>query len=107
VTTTIDNADVTIDSWPITIDAAGLRVRAVTDGTYGGQFYEAGDVFDILAIQDFSDASVNYGPNSGTIQLGWMVQVPASTPLYQARTSGITSVGTWLPPHAGHRRTVY
>ena len=83
-----------------------IRVQAIYDGEYGGQFYEAGDVFDIL-VTAFSNNAVNYGPNSATIQLGWMVQVPSSTPLYQARTSGITSIGTWLPPNDGGRRTVF
>lgn len=84
-----------------------IRVQAVTDGEYGGQFYEAGDVFDLLSAADFSDSTVNYGPNSGTVQLGWMMQVASSTPLYQARTSGLTSVGTYFPVNDGSRRTVY
>lgn len=103
---TIDSS-ITSDS-SLTLDAGGItvRVQAVYDGTYGGQFYEAGDVFDINS-GDFSDNAVNYGPNSGTIQLGWMTQVSSSTPLYQARTSGLTSIGTWLPANDGGRRTVY
>lgn len=92
----------------ITPQVAGqtIRVQAIYDGTYGGQFYEAGDVFDITSTA-FSNNAVNYGPNSGTIQLGWMIQVTTSTPLYQARTSGQSSIGTWLPPNDGGRRTVY
>lgn len=87
---------------PVTV----FRVQAMTDGTYGGQFYEAGDVFDIVS-NAFSNSAVNYGPESGTIQLGWMTAVPNTTPLYQARTQGFTSIGTWLPPNDGGRRTVY
>lgn len=92
----------------ITAQSTGstIRVQAIYDGTYGGQFYEAGDVFDITSTA-FSNNAVNYGPNSGTIQLGWMIQVTPSTPLYQARTSGQSSIGTWLPPNDGGRRTVY
>ena len=84
-----------------------MRVQAVYDGTYGTQFYEAGDVFDLNSPADFSDNSVNYGPNSATIQLGWMIQVPSTTPLFQARTSGLTSLGTYFPVNDGSRRTVY
>lgn len=107
---TADSGIVTADSGRYTADGgvlqAIIRVQAVYDGTYGGQFYEAGDVFDIVASA-FSSNTVNYGPFSGTIQLGWMTSVPNNTPLYQARTHGITSIGTWLPPQDGGRRTVY
>lgn len=84
-----------------------MRVQAVYDGEYNGQFYEAGDVFDLISPSDFSDNTVNYGPNSGTVQLGWMTQVAGTTPLYQARTAGLTSVGTYFPVADGSRRTVY
>lgn len=107
---TWDSSQVTADSPLYTADGGSplsiMRVRAVYDGEYGGQFYEAGDVFDVTA-GDYSNNAVNYGPNSATNQLGWMTQVPSTTPLYQARTSGITSVGTWLPVNDGNRRTVY
>lgn len=84
-----------------------MRVQAVYDGQYNGQFYEAGDVFDLNSPGDFSDSTVNYGPNSGTVQYGWMAQVSGTTPLYQARTAGLTSVGTYFPVNDGSRRTVY
>lgn len=84
-----------------------MRVQAVYDGEYNGQFYEAGDVFDLLSPSDYSNNAINYGPRSGTVQLGWMTQVASSTPLYQARTSGLTSVGTYFPVNDGSRRTVY
>jgi hypothetical protein len=63
---------------------AGFRVMAVTAGEYNGEYYAPGDVFDLLEATDFSDSTVNYGPESGTIQLGWMIPVSANTPLYQA-----------------------
>lgn len=84
-----------------------MRVQAAYDGEYNGQFYEAADVFDLSSPSDFSDNTVNYGPSSGTVQLGWMISVPTSTPLYQARTAGLTSVGTYFPVSDGSRRTVY
>ena len=84
-----------------------MRVMAVTAGYYRGEYYVPGDVFDLYNIADFSDSGVNYQqiagftgagfgqfafgvsgfglsvPISGTSGVGWMVQVPSATPLYQ------------------------
>jgi hypothetical protein len=51
---------------------AGFEVMAVTAGYYNGVYYQPGDVFVLNFAHDFSDSSVNYGPNSGTTQYGWM-----------------------------------
>lgn len=61
-----------------------LRVRAVDSGWYNGVYYQPGDVFDLLSPTDFSDSTVNYGPNSETTQYGWMTEVPLTTPLFTA-----------------------
>lgn len=61
-----------------------LRVRAVDSGWYNGVYYQPGDVFDLLSPTDFSDATVDYGPNSETTQYGWMTEVPLTTPLLTA-----------------------
>jgi hypothetical protein len=83
----------------------GFRVQAVTAGWYGGYYYQAGDVFDLLSGTDFSDSTQTYqGPLSGTSGVGWMLQVPQSTPLYQFETSEpIPS----FPSNDPNRRFVY
>lgn len=66
---------------------SGFRVTAVQPGTYQGLYREIGDVFDLAVGTDYSAYNVNYGPNAGTPQLGWMMQVPQTTPLFSAVVS--------------------
>jgi hypothetical protein len=59
---------------------------AVANGCYGGQYYQVGDVFDLVSWKDFADSTYNYaGPGAGVQQFGWMQQVPSSTPLLTAQ----------------------
>jgi hypothetical protein len=82
----------------------GFRVIAITAGEYNGKYYVPGDVFDLLQASDFSDSSVNYGPDSADIQLGWMSQVSSATPLYQWQTQ---TDSPYFPPQDPARRFVY
>lgn len=61
-----------------------LRVCAVTAGTYNGEYYEPGDVFDLLQSVDYSDSTKNIQPAGNEYAPGWMLSVDQSTPLYQA-----------------------
>lgn len=123
------DSSLTLDAQSTVPGASTMRVQAVYDGVYGGVFYQAGDIFDITILSGatldsnitmdsnvtldgqsssaFSDNSVNYGPNSGTIQLGWMMQVPSSTPLYQLSQTGVWSMAPQYPVSDGNRRLVY
>jgi len=81
-----------------------FRVMAVTAGYYAGIYYLPGDVFQLLSSADYSPSTINYGPNSATIQLGWMLQVPATTPLLQSIPNQQPPV---FPPIDPARRFVY
>lgn len=61
----------------------GFRVKAVTAGLYAGQYYQPGDVFDLIVSSDYSDSTLNYESGGGEYSPGWMIQVPANTPLTQ------------------------
>lgn len=63
--------------------ATPVRVMAVSAGYYQGEFYNAGDVFDLQSAADYSDSTQNAQPNGSEYAPGWMITVPASTPLYQ------------------------
>lgn len=110
VSVTFDNSNVTFDNTGYTMDGGtyapspGFRVMAVTSGWYGDQFRTQGDVFDLVDGHDFSNYQVNYGPYAETNQFGWMMQVPASTPLFDWLSS---NVAPYLPPQDPLRRTVY
>lgn len=80
----------------------GFRVTAVTAGYYNGESYLAGDVFDILFDQDYSDSTVNYDTTGETQLFGWMLQVPSTTPLQQQQQS-LKQPGATSPL----RRTVF
>src|SRR5581483_1865605 len=69
----------TVVSLTIAIAGDGFRVQAVTAGYYNGQYYEPGEVFDLLQATDFSDSSVNYQVNANEYAPGWMQAV--STPV--------------------------
>lgn len=58
-----------------------LRVMAVSAGYYNGILYNAGDVFDLLAAGDYADSTQNL-QNPNNYGVGWMLSVPATTPLY-------------------------
>lgn len=81
----------------------GFRVMAVSPGVYGGTYYQRGDVFDIVSSDDYSDSTQNYQSAGGEWAPGWMLEVSATTPLYQA----LAQEGTPLfPIDPKHRRTV-
>lgn len=62
---------------------ATIRVTAVAAGAYGGIYRDVGDVFDIDSTR-YSDSTVSFVPvgNPDYPLYGWMLQVPANTPLY-------------------------
>lgn len=62
----------------------GFRVMAVTAGLYGGNYYNPGDVFDIVLASDYSDSTKNYQAGGGEYAAGWMIKVPSGTALFQA-----------------------
>ena len=80
-----------------------LRVQAVTAGYYGEYRYP-GDVFDLKRTGDFSDSTVNYQAAGGEVGYGWMLSVPANTPLYSWIQSNDAPA---LPVGDPARRTVY
>lgn len=63
--------------------ATFMRVMAVKPGIYDGQYRSIQDVFDVLVI-DFADA------NADPV-LGWMIQVPQSTPGQERTLCGYSS----------------
>ena len=76
--------------------AAGFRVQAVTAGFYGNDYKDEGDVFDLASANDFSDATVSYvSPTNPDVALyGWMLKVPASTPLFSYASAGASTTRT-------------
>lgn len=65
----------------------GFRVQAVTAGYYGGEYYNAGDVFDIVQASDYSDSTQNYQVHGAEYAPGWMLKAAPSTSLYQWSTA--------------------
>ncbi len=61
-----------------------IWVRAVSCGTYLGEYYEPGDVFLIAQLSDYSDSTQNIQTEGNEWAPGWMLLVPSTTPLYQA-----------------------
>src|ERR1700761_53494 len=53
----------------------GFRVRAASVGFYNGLYYAPGDVFDLQASSDFSDATQNYQAGGNEYAPGWMLEV--------------------------------
>ena len=94
-------AAITISVYPPTIytPPPGFRVQAVTAGYYNGVFYNAGDVFDILKAGDFSDSTVNYEMGGGIWAVGWMTQVPLTTPLYNAEIQALYPFYPFVDPN--------
>ena len=92
---------ITISVYPPTIytQPPGFRVQAVTAGYYNGVFYNAGDVFDILKAGDFSDSTVNYEMGGGIWAVGWMTQVPLTTPLYNAEIQAFYPFYPFVDPN--------
>lgn len=78
----------TVVTLTVSIDGDGFRCQAVTAGWYNDEFRNPGDVFDILQASDFSDYTLNYEIAGGEYNVGWMKQVPQSTPLTQDDGSG-------------------
>lgn len=78
------------------------RVQAVSAGFYRGDYKDIGDVFDLVNTLDFSDSTASQVPagNPDYPVYGWMLSVPASTPLFSWAASGNSS------PRASPRRTV-
>lgn len=82
----------------------GFRVIAVTAGHYAGVFRTPGDVFDIAQASDYSDSTIDYQPpSSNTTGYGWMLQVPATTPLFNWLSANPYPA---LPPQDPNRRFI-
>lgn len=61
-----------------------LRVQATLAGFYNGEYYDIGDVFDIVPIV-FSDSSIDaLAGFAGGPDPGWMTVVPSTTALYNS-----------------------
>ena len=78
------------------------RVQAVSAGFYRGDYKDIGDVFDLVSTADFSDSTQPQTPagNPDYPVYGWMLSVPASTPLFSWAAYGNSS------PRNAPRRTV-
>jgi|SRR5882724_1456213 len=78
-----------------------FRVQAMAAGFYNGDWKDIGDVFDVDSSQ-FSDSTVSFVPagNPAYPVYGWMLQVPATTPLFSYAASGLST------PRNSPRRTV-
>jgi len=85
-----------------TTQTTTIRVKAVAAGFYQGDYRDIGDVFDI-AQSDYSPYNVSLVPvgNPDYPLYGWMMQVPSTTPLYDAASATGASSTRQAP-----RRTV-
>lgn len=72
------------------------RVQAVQRGFYAGIWRDVGDVFDIADTGDFSDSTVSLvSPGDPDYPLyGWMLSVPANTPLFNYALSNGQGLST-------------
>lgn len=73
-----------------------MRVQAVSRGYYNGAWRDPGDVFDLLNPADYSSSTVSLVPVGNPLYplYGWMLEVPATTPLYSYALSnyGFSSI---------------
>lgn len=69
------------------------RVQAVAAGFYLGIYRNIGDVFDLVNTADFSDSTASLVPpgNPDYPVYGWMLSVPASTPLFSFASTGLAT----------------
>jgi hypothetical protein len=70
-----------------------LRVQAVAAGFYNGSYRNIGDVFDLLQVADFADSIASFVPagNPDYPVYGWMLSVPATTPLFSFASTGLAT----------------
>jgi hypothetical protein len=81
-----------------------MRVQAVYQGFYNGDYKDVGDVFDLLSVGDLSDSTVSVvsSDNPDYPLYGWMLIVPDATSLFSFASTGQSAPDAAIP-----RRTVF